>query len=448
MKTNSVTLTNLSPIHIVLLFGMAFVLGIMVCYVVIIRRSKGQVKKQVDESQVQSLENLLHVERIITYFATSMVGKHRAEEVLWDVCNNLVSQLGFVDCMIYLWNDDHTKMIQKAGFGPKGSIEEIQKLPFDVLPGQGVVGAVIQSKEIILIHDTSKDPRYRPDEMVRLSEICVPILLNNELIGIIDSEHPNKNYYNETHVTILKTLATLIANKLDSIEKQAILEQQRLSLYQAKQQKADAELSTLRSQMNPHFIFNTLNSINSYVIKNEPKQASVYLTKFAQLMRMILDNSQSKFISLQRELDTLELYVFMERLRFSNGFNFNIDMCMEIDAQQVEVPPLILQPFIENAIWHGLLHKEGSGTVTICIDMEEQDWLLVQIEDNGVGREQSASMRSHSLHKTKSYGLEITARRLSLLAQEDEQHKFVDIIDLKDEQGNACGTKVVLKIPV
>lgn len=427
---------------------LAFVAGSIIATGITYWFYSSRNKKNTNQEQLQSLQNLLQVERIINYFATSMANKHTADEVLWDVCNNLVSQLGFVDCMLYLWNEDKTKMVQKAGYGPKGSIEEIKNMPFDVLPGQGVVGAVIQSKEIILIGDTSKDSRYRADEMVRLSEICVPIMLHNELIGIIDSEHPQLNYYNETHVTILKTLASMIANKLDSIDKQQILEQQRLSLYLVKQQKADAELSTLRSQMNPHFIFNTLNSINSYVIKNEPKQASIYLTKFAQLMRTILDNSQNKLISLNKELETLELYVFMERLRFSNAFEFNIDMCMEINAEDVEVPPLILQPFIENAIWHGLLHKEGQGKITICLDIVEKDWLLVQIEDNGIGREKSAALKSNSIYKTKSYGLAITAKRLSLLAAEDEQHKFVEIQDIVDEQGVAQGTKVVLKIPV
>jgi two-component system LytT family sensor kinase len=434
--------------YFLLAIGVVLVLAATLFGVYYYRKYTSLLRSASDTTQWESLQNLLHIERITRYFATSMSGKYTPEDVLWDVTNNLISQMGFVDCMIYLWNDDHTKMIQKAGFGPKGSVEDIQNSPFDVVVDQGVVGAVMRLKEAIRISDTRKDSRYRADEMVRLSELCVPIMLNGELIGIIDSEHPEVNWYNETHVYILNTLASMIATKLEAIWKQQELEKQRLSLYQMKQEKADAELATLRNQMNPHFIFNTLNSINSYVIKNEPKTASLYLAKFSNLMRLILDNSQSNFIPLQKELDTLELYVFMERLRFSNAFDFSIDMCMEINAEAVEVPPLILQPFIENAIWHGLLHKEEKGQVTICLDVLEQDWLLVQIEDNGIGRVKAMEYQSQSVRKKKSLGLDITAKRLAMISTESHPENYVEIIDLYDSQGIARGTKVVLKIPI
>jgi putative methionine-R-sulfoxide reductase with GAF domain len=111
--------------------------------------------------------------------------------------------------MMYLWNDDKTKMIQKAGFGPKGSAEKIEPQPFDVVPGQGVVGYVMQTCEPVLISDTSKDVRYRPDEMTRLSEITVPIIYDNELIGVIDSEHHERSFFTQQHLQILSTIATL-----------------------------------------------------------------------------------------------------------------------------------------------------------------------------------------------------------------------------------------------
>jgi LytS/YehU family sensor histidine kinase len=398
------------------------------------------------QARIEELENLLNIERITNYFSTLIADKFTEEEVLWDVCSNLISQLGFVDCMIYFWDDDQIKMIQKAGVGPKGSVEEIKNLPFDVVEGQGVVGHVMKTKKAILIPDTRKEPMYRIDEMVRLSEICVPIVFNNKLIGIIDSEHPDLGYFNQSHITILNTIASMMAHKLDTIKRQQEVEQARLAAYMEKQKADSASMNALQSQMNPHFIFNCLNSINNFVLCNESKLASNYLTKFARLMRLTLDNSNQKTISLNQELETLELYVFMERVRFSNGFDFNIDMCMEIDAHSVEVPPLILQPFVENAIWHGLLHKEEKGNVTICLDILEGKWLVVKIEDNGIGREKSQEFKSKTVQKSKSHGLEITAQRLKLLADEENNH--IQIEDLYDDGGNAQGTKVTLRIPI
>ena len=152
-------------------------------------------KLKVQQLSAEQYKSKLELEQIINYFSSSLIDKNTVDDVLWDVAKNLIGRLGFVDCMIYLWNSDKTKMIQKAGFGPKGSIEEINEQPFDVLPGQGVVGYVMQTKEPVLIPDTSKDSRYRPDEMERLSEITVPVIYNNELIGVIDSEHHEKNFY-------------------------------------------------------------------------------------------------------------------------------------------------------------------------------------------------------------------------------------------------------------
>ncbi|MDB5280729.1 MAG: hypothetical protein JWR61_5684 [Ferruginibacter sp.] len=130
-----------------------------------------------------------------------------------DVAKRLIGRLGFVDCMMCLWNDDKTRMLQKAGFGPKGSIEEIRKQLFDVMPRQGVLGHVMQANEPLLISDTCKDELYRPDEMERLSEITVPVIYNDELIGIIDSEYPDKNFYTTRHLQILGTIARLMGNK-------------------------------------------------------------------------------------------------------------------------------------------------------------------------------------------------------------------------------------------
>lgn len=204
-------------------------------------------------------------------------------------------------------------------------------------------------------------------------------------------------------------------------------------------------MQALRAQMNPHFIFNCLSSINRFILKNKTDEASDYLTKFSRLIRMVLNNSKQSFISLEDELETLRLYLEMERLRFKNSFDYNFKYKNSINLNNIFIPPLLLQPFAENAIWHGLMHKQEKGFLNFDFSAE-QKFLLCTITDNGVGREQAESLKSKSAEKQKSMGLKITTERLSLLNTNSYEQTFFSIEDLTDENGNATGTKVHLKI--
>ena len=214
---------------------------------------------------------------------------------------------------------------------------------------------------------------------------------------------------------------------------------------QSERRQAELEMQALRAQMNPHFIFNCLSSINGYILKNESEPAADYLTKFSRLIRMVLTNSKKTLIPLEDELEMLRLYLEMERLRFQYSFDYTINLRNEIDVQNIFIPPLLLQPFAENAIWHGLMHKEGSGHLHIELGLEEKILTCI-ITDNGIGRYKAAMIKSKSAEKQKSMGLQITAGRLALLSQEKEEKAFFNIEDLSDEQGNAAGTRVILKI--
>jgi len=211
------------------------------------------------------------------------------------------------------------------------------------------------------------------------------------------------------------------------------------------QQSAELEMKALRAQMNPHFIFNSLGSINHFILKNEGKTASGYLTRFSRLIRMVLINSQKPLITLNDELEMLRIYLDMERLRFKNSFNYVISFINEIDAENVSVPPLILQPFCENALWHGLMHKEGQGHLAIDLSMEEKILQCV-ITDDGIGRQKAAALKNRLEEKEKSMGLQITTQRLALINQNKNIQTFYTIDDILDEHKNVTGTKVTLKI--
>jgi len=234
----------------------------------------------------------------------------------------------------------------------------------------------------------------------------------------------------------------LRVQQLENEKKQAELQQQ----------AAELEMQALRAQMNPHFIFNCLSSINRFILKNESKIASNYLTRFSRLMRMVLMNSQKPLITLENELDMLGIYLEMERLRFKNSFDYGITFLNAIDTDNVFIPPLLLQPFCENAIWHGLMHlpagrdgKDDHGRLDIVLTMQD-NVLNCIITDNGIGREIAGEMKSKTAEKEKSMGLKITTERLALLNREKGLHTFYEIEDLKDENGEAAGTKVILNI--
>jgi sensor histidine kinase YesM len=207
------------------------------------------------------------------------------------------------------------------------------------------------------------------------------------------------------------------------------------------QRLADLEMKVLRSQMNPHFIFNSLNSINRYIVKSDAETASAYLTKFGKLIRLILDNSNHRLISLDQELNALRLYIELEALRFNGRFTWSISVGEEVNPQSFGIPPLVFQPFIENAIWHGLLHKEEAGHLSIVIKGTNSGIVCI-IEDNGIGRKKAGELKSKSINSNKSYGLKITSERIGTISNDSH----VQIEDLSDEFGNASGTKVTLTI--
>ena len=233
----------------------------------------------------------------------------------------------------------------------------------------------------------------------------------------------------------LRLQKDLEMQKLESEKKHAELQQQALEL----------EMQALRAQMNPHFIFNCLNSINRFIFKNETKVASDYLTRFSRLIRMVLLHSQKKLVPLEDELEMLKLYLDMERLRFKNAFDYHITTTNAIENSFVFIPPLLLQPFCENAIWHGLMHKDGPGHLNIELN-EDNGILYCIITDDGIGREKAEEFKSKSAEKEKSMGLKITKERLSLLNQGTTGGTFYEIEDVRNEQGDIAGTKVELKI--
>jgi LytS/YehU family sensor histidine kinase len=203
----------------------------------------------------------------------------------------------------------------------------------------------------------------------------------------------------------------------------------------------------MRAQMNPHFIFNALNSIQRYILSNEADEAYDYLGKFSVLMRKILVQSRLGAVPLADELDLLKDYLELEQLRVEHRITFRIEVEDQLDLRDTMIPPLLLQPILENAIWHGIQPAERAGLILLQVRGVSENRLEIVIEDNGVGRTHAETLRSEYRKKGTSTGLSNTKSRVTLLGYLEEMNAEFEIEDCLSEQGEICGTRVMIRLP-
>lgn len=236
---------------------------------------------------------------------------------------------------------------------------------------------------------------------------------------------------------LIGTLVLLIISALGYVfykRRRDALEKKKIAEFNAK--VAETELKALRSQMNPHFIFNSLNSISDFIARKDIKQADDYLVKFSKLTRSILENSEKKWIPLEEDLELMELYIQLEALRLEEKLTYTITIDESIETDNTLIPPFILQPFIENSIWHGIAPKNGLGQIDLSIKKAE-DMLVCSVDDNGVGR-----LKNHGqTHKNNSFGLKITKNRIDIINHLKNTKGSLKLFD-KNE-----GVRVEIRLP-
>ncbi|TND10217.1 MAG: signal transduction histidine kinase LytS [Bacteroidetes bacterium] len=210
---------------------------------------------------------------------------------------------------------------------------------------------------------------------------------------------------------------------------------------------AEYQMSAIRAQMNPHFIFNAINSIQNYVLNNETEYAYDYLTKFSSLIRKILTNSRRNTISLEKELEMLELYTELEQRRFKNRFSCQVIIEPNLPVEEIKIPVMLIQPFVENAIWHGIMNMEATGEGKLLIGMALQnEELVITIEDNGVGRARAMEIKKRGSHE--SIGMALSQERLETLKAIGYKDSRIVVADLYNGEKTPCGTRVQLFLPL
>jgi two-component system LytT family sensor kinase len=402
-----------------------------------------RIKNIFDEAtrlKISNYKQQLETEQVTSFFTSTIHQHDNTGDMLWDVTRNLIGKLGFEDCMIYLWNENKTILMQKAGYGIKGSMQVKQdKMIYNIPRGKG---------KAMLVNDTTKDNRYfAADDKIRLSELCVPIIYNNAVTGAINTEHSEKNFYTERHVQVLTTIASLLAEKIQKIEAQQLTREKELEVLKLYKDLAESQLMALRAQMNPHFIFNAMNSIQQFTLKGDIDNANLYISKFSTLLRKVLHSSQQNYITLEEEMEQLNLYLDIEKLRLGNEFSYSVKAGEEIETDALKIPGMLVQPFVENALKHGLAPKEGPKKLTVDFSLLADDKLQVVITDNGIGRKkaQELKLQQEKMLPYESKGIRLVEERLKLLGGKRAEN-IIRFEDLYDKEGRATGTSLTLLI--
>lgn len=242
--------------------------------------------------------------------------------------------------------------------------------------------------------------------------------------------------------TILQSMiiSVIIGSIIKRIEDKSKNAEVRLAIKMKEME--ELKMTALQSQMNPHFLFNSLNSINNFVLKNDVEKASDYITKFSKLIRVILNSSSSPTATLAEELSILKLYVKLEQMRIAGGFKYEVEVGDDVPIEQIKVPPLFLQPFIENAIWHGITKKEGDKLIKLTITRDE-NIITFEIFDNGIGIDKSKENK-HMSHKRKFFGARATEDRIKILYQDRD----VKVVTQDVSNDAETGTKVSVSFEI
>jgi LytS/YehU family sensor histidine kinase len=244
--------------------------------------------------------------------------------------------------------------------------------------------------------------------------------------------------------SILGILYFLYTKKIGQISRKNQLQLDKLNLEKNLNQ---SKLKAIKSQMNPHFFYNALNTLQSYILANEKKQAVEYLSKFSNLTRTILEASEKDFVSIKEEINTLQLYLEIEKARFEKDFSYEITFENNIDVDNIKIPTMLLQPYVENAVKHGLLHKQGVKKLEIHFEKVE-NLLKISIEDHGIGRRKSEELNAIKNKNHISFATKAMQNRIELLNEFTQTTSTISFIDKTNQQGKPTGTVVVLTIPI
>ena len=344
---------------------------------------KDQTSVEVSPDQILSVEK---VEELLIYFSTSINHLNTEEEIAWDLVKNCIPRLNFTDCVIYFVDRTKKMLIQKAAHGPKNPRDYHIAKPLEIPIGQGICGYVALSGIPEVIHNTAEDVRYIVDDEPRLSEITIPIFSEGEVIGVIDCEHPEKNFFTQQHFRLLVAIASFYGIRIGKLRSEVREEKERNKLLAAEKGMAKMRLQILNTQLGPHFLFNSINAIQHFLLTDSKKLALNYLSLFSKLIRQFLGSLDKEKISVQEEVTMLQWYMQLQQLRYESRFQYQILVTPDHQADDAHIPPFLAQSLVENFLEAMIPQNRGSSHISVNFTIHEsivEIVLLIEAQQGG-----------------------------------------------------------------
>ena len=310
------------------------------------------------------------LEEILIDFSKTIYRGSNENEILKDLAKNCISTLGFKDCTIYTLDEENTVLIQHASFSLKDQklIENSKTFPLKL--GVGISGFVAASGIAEIILDDTKDSRGLKD--CGISIISIPIKINDDVLGVIECRHSSTNYFTNQHVRILSAIASICAIKLQAIRADKKIMEEQQKLFSAKEEMVHLKLKASRSQMNPHFIFNALNGIQHFITTGNKKLSLEYLSAFSKLIRFHLGHIEKETVDLTNELEMLQGYLKLQKLRYGEQFKYRIVIDEKSKGLNAKIPSFLMQTVFENIIEHAIFNRYQNYKIDIVIKANSQ----------------------------------------------------------------------------
>ncbi len=384
------------------------------------------------------LRQELEIKSAISFFSSVLYTHKNLDDLIWEITTQCIAKLKLEDCIVYIVDREKNRLVQKAAIGPKRSREEMAIVnPIEIPLGEGIVGSAALYNQIENIPDTTKDSRYIMDDHFRYSELAVPIHFNGEVLGVIDSENSKKGFFTTKHQQILEAIASIAAQKIRQFQDEKLLAEQRSIINQKNSAILEWKLQALQNQMDPHFILNAMNSLQSLILSNNIDKSIFYVSKFSKILHKIFKQSENPGISIDKELEFVREYIQMEALRFTKEIDLDLIVDPTLNLEEIFIPTFICQPIVENSIWHGFAKKTSNCLISITIHRDEDDkGILFEIHDNGGGYNPNES----PMGKMKSgRGMNLITQRLQIWGTLNDTENWI-----RQNQAEENGYTVVL----
>lgn len=382
------------------------------------------------------------LEKILLYFSTSILEKNTEEETLWDLAQNCIAQLRFVDCVIYLLDEEKQALVQKAAHGPKNPKAEDILQPIDIPLGQGITGSVALSGVAEIVGDTSADPRYIVDDALRLSEIAVPILLDGKVLGVIDCEHPERYFFTGQHLRILSAIASICAVKLSRIRAERLAQREQQRLMEVQKQMEELKAKALKVQMNPHFLFNALNAVQYFITDDDKKSALSYLSLLGKLIRYRLAHFREETALLSSEIEALGWYLKLQQLRYGDKFSYSVETQHLKATDQIKIPALILPFILESAVEQAML-DQPAGNMHLRMEATDQEIKLHLLHNLRDPLDKNGNRMTNYRDDMEPWQTQVAQLNRLQPWQVRESSTF-----LKNSDGHITGVDIHLDIPI